>query len=90
MNKKIQEHRNYRKAYSKLPKKLKIQTIERIQIFLRDRQNEILNDHPLHGKMKNQRSFSVTGDYRIIYKEIEKEIIFLFLDIGKHGQDIYH
>ncbi len=59
---------------------------ERVALFLEDRQSPTLKDHKLSGKLNNHRSFSITGDYRVVYIEEEKEILFLFVDIGTHNQ----
>jgi addiction module RelE/StbE family toxin len=40
--------------------------------------------HRLKGKMKNYFSFSITSNYRVIYKQINKTII--LVDIGTHNQ----
>ena len=57
---------------------------ERINLFVRDRDNSILQDHQLKGKKLNLRSFSVKGDLRIIY--FEDENYYYFEDIGTHNQ----
>ena len=59
---------------------------ERVTLFLQDRTNINLHDHQLQGKMRQFRSFSVKGDCRVIYKETQKDLIFLFVDIGTHNQ----
>lgn len=56
----------------------------RLQLFVSDSRQALLNDHALHGDMEGYRSFSVTGDIRVIYK-IEGESI-TFYDIGTHNQ----
>ena len=87
---KIDFHRNYLKAYKKLRKSIQLQAEELIKLFIQDRKDPLLKDHPLHGRMKDKRAFSVTGDYRIVYEKLENdEVVFLFLDIGKHGSDVY-
>lgn len=58
---------------------------ERTTIFLLDRSNSILKDHKLQGKMAGLRSFSVTGDIRVIYIYISENEV-LFIDIGSHNQ----
>jgi len=88
-SKKIIEHKAYIKAFNKLPLQIQKRALEKIKLFKVDRLHSSLKDHPLIGNMQGRRSFSVTGDYRIIYKEEEQGIVFLFLNIGKHGQDIY-
>lgn len=43
-----------------------------------------LHDHALTGKLAGKRAFSMAGDIRIIYIELEDSIV--FLDIGTHNQ----
>jgi len=38
----------------------------------------------LHGEHKGFKSFNVTGDIRVIFKETKE--VFLFVDIGTHGE----
>ena len=84
---KIRRHKHFIKQYKKLPSKFQAATENRISLFIQNRKSPLLRDHPLSGDMKGQRSFSVTGDYRIIYEERQNgEIVFVFLDIGTHSQ----
>ncbi len=56
----------------------------KLSVFVSSRASRLLNDHPLLGKHKGCRAFSVTGDIRVIYEETEDSII--FLDVGTHNQ----
>lgn len=78
-------HKHFEKRYSKLPKKVKDAFKKRRNLFLEDTDNLILGVHTLHGEHRGYKSFNVTGDIRVIYKEIGREI-FLFADIGSHGE----
>jgi len=82
----IDFHRGYLKAYDKLPQKIQIQAERRIAQFIQNRKEAQLRDHALTGNLIGKRSFSVTGNYRIIYQEIEEEVVFLFIDIGTHAK----
>ena len=84
---KINYHRAFKKAFKKLPTKIQKKAMERTLLFLENRKSPLLKDHALIGNMSGQRSFSVTGDCRVIYQEEENgELTFLFLDIGAHTQ----
>jgi addiction module RelE/StbE family toxin len=61
----------------------KIET--RLNLFVIDTYNDVLNNHPLHGEYLGCRSINITGDIRLIYREIGENII-LLLDIGTHSQ----
>jgi len=62
--------------------------IERLQrhleLFSQGVRKEPINDHPLTGKLKGLRAFSVGGDVRVVYRETESHNE--FLDIGSHNQ----
>lgn len=75
--------KNYKKRFLHKPKqKEKIKT--RIDLFLKYRNNPLLNDHALVGTRSKERSFSIGGDIRIIYCELEDK--YVFIDIGTHNQ----
>lgn len=79
---------NFVKSYGKRiknDKKLKIQVGNRIDLFKNDRLNSILKDHQLKGGKIKYRSFSITGDIRVIYY-FQSENIAIFVDIGSHNQ----
>lgn len=61
---------------------------ERIELFQVDKSNPLLRDHGLKGTMYPMRSFSITGDLRIIYEEVEfqGDKLVIFIDIGTHNQ----
>lgn len=57
---------------------------ERLTLFMNSELDYPLHDHALVGKLAGMRAFSVTGDIRVIYIELEDSIV--FLDIGSHNQ----
>ena len=63
---------------------LKKQLRERTEIFVNNPTFPLLHNHALKGDKKGLRSFSVTGDIRIIYY-IQNNIAY-FVDIGSHNQ----
>lgn len=46
-----------------------------------------LHNHPLTGNLVGYRAFSVTGDYRVIFRLLDAETVKL-VDIGRH-QHVY-
>lgn len=56
----------------------------RYKTFVKDRKAALLNDHQLTGNMSGYRSFSITGDIRVVYREFDDG--FHFMDIGSHSQ----
>ena len=55
-----------------------------IELFSKSIRKEPINDHPLTGRLKGFRAFSVGGDVRVVYQETED--CYLLLDIGSHNQ----
>ena len=80
----------YSSSFLKSTKKLPLQILKSAEskekIFRENPLHHSLRLHQLHGKLKNQWSISITGNYRIIFERQENGDI-LFLSIGSH--DIY-
>lgn len=76
--------KNYKKRVSNNPK-LKKQFSERVKLFINDPNNPLLRDHNLVGAMTEYRSFSITGDIRLIYSD-ENDGSILLIDVGTHAQ----
>jgi addiction module RelE/StbE family toxin len=55
-----------------------------LELFSQGIRKEPINDHPLTGKLKGLRAFSVGGDVRVVYQETED--CYLLLDTGSHNQ----
>lgn len=86
-NKRIILSKDFRRNLAKrfgIGSKLEKTINERIEMFLHDRTNPILRDHHLLGRLAQYKSFSITGDIRIIY--MEEEDRYIFMDIGTHNQ----
>lgn len=85
---KVELHPNFKKSYKKRilnNPKLVAKTASRLRIFQQNPTSPILNDHQLKGSKNNFRSFSVTGDIRIVYQRVPENHVIL-LDIGTHNQ----
>ncbi|MFA6535929.1 MAG: type II toxin-antitoxin system RelE/ParE family toxin [Candidatus Paceibacterota bacterium] len=80
---KIYFHPRFAKSFSKLSTTLKARAIDREKIFRINPFNSSLDTHKLHGKLRNQWSFSVNRKCRIIFEFVDKNVI--FLDIGDHS-----
>lgn len=74
---------NYKRRFSQ---KIKIrnQIDARIKLFLNDPTNALLKDHKLTGVRKHLRSFSASGDIRVLYY-VAGDNVYL-LDVGTHNQ----
>ena len=79
-------HPRFQRSYSHIDKKLKAQSEIKVEIFKSDPFNKSLDTHYLHGKLKNQLSFSVNSRYRILFEFLgKKKREVVFLDIGDHN-----
>ncbi len=85
--KEIKFTKNFEKAFKKrisphsnLHKKF----TERLKSFEENPKNPTLHDHPLTGTKLGKRAFSITGDYRVVYRE--EVDYFVFYDVGTHNQ----
>jgi len=70
------------KNWSKLNPKTKKETVEKIDIFLKDPYSPTLKTHKLTGKLKDYWSFSVSYNLRVMFK-FGKNVV-EFIDIGSH------
>lgn len=82
---KFVKHRLFEKSFKKLPKELKIKFQEQLEIFSVCTTDKRLDNHALQGKYLGYRSIKLTGDYRIIFKEIDQGV-FLLVNVGTHSQ----
>lgn len=83
----IKRHKTFEKHFRTRiapHKNLLLQFEQAFRLFLTGKRGYPLNDHALTGSLAGKRAFSITGDVRVIYKELEDVII--FLDIGTHNQ----
>lgn len=84
---KVYYHKNFWKDYrQRVIKNVKLEAKfkQRLLLFLEDKNNPLLKDHILVGSKLGYRSFSVTGDCRVIYEETSEGI--LLHNIGSHNQ----
>ena len=80
----IQFHRNFKKAYKKLPVRVQKQCDARIVLFMEDEYHPVLRNHVLAGKYRDYRSIDITGDVRALYQQID-ETTALFVIVGTHS-----
>ncbi|OGD42226.1 hypothetical protein A2567_00095 [Candidatus Azambacteria bacterium RIFOXYD1_FULL_42_11] len=76
-------HPQFSRSFWRLPKDIRQKTKERVRIFKENPFHPLLDTHKLHGKLKEQWSFCVKGQYRIIFIFDDSDAI--FLDIGTHN-----
>ena len=78
----IYYHPRFKKSYKKLRADEQEKTRDRVEIFRDNPFDPRLDTHKLHGRLKDQWSFWITGKIRILFEFDNKDVI--FLDIGGH------
>lgn len=77
-------HRNFKKRFQKLKTSERLKLKDRLELFLIDTFNPVLNNHPLKGKYVGYRSINIGGDLRAIYKQAKDVAIFVAVDKHSH------
>lgn len=77
--------KNFQKQFKKLPKKMKRQAIERLQLLVVDPMEYRLHNHPLAGEWAGHRSIDITGNIRAIYERVDEHVA-RFVAIGSHSE----
>ncbi len=84
---KLVYHQRFKKRFKRSIESstsLKRRFQKRLELFLANSKDPILRDHVLTGDLEGYRSFSITGDIRVIYY-LDGDSIHLY-DIGTHNQ----
>ena len=81
----IYYHPQFRRSFLGLPDDVQKIVEGKVILFKNNPFDPILRTHKLHGKLRNHWSFSIKGQYRIIFIFEKNDAI--LLDIGVH--DIY-
>ena len=80
----IKFHKNFKKRFKKIPPKIQEQFYERLDLFLQDKFDKMLNNHSVDSAFPDCRSINVSGDYRAIFKDQKETVI--FITIGTHAE----
>jgi len=83
---KIKFSKKFSKQYDKLSEKIKKVFHDRLVVFMKNKNDPILNNHKLKGTLKGFSSINITGDYRAIFQELENGSLIFFLMIGTHSE----
>lgn len=73
------------RRFKKLPKVIKDKAKIREDIFKIDPFDPRLETHKLHGKQKEERSYSINRSYRISFIFLNRNKV-LYLNIGTHDE----
>lgn len=77
-------HRNFKKRYKTVPVKIRKQFEKRLELFLENVYEPLLNIHPLTGDRNGEWSMNVTGDWRAIYIIVDDHS-YMFIDLDTHS-----
>ena len=83
---KISYNATFVRQYNKLDESLQEEVLEKIELFKNKENHTSLKVHKLHGRLKENFSFSVNYKFRIVFIFEESDSVIL-LAIGDH--DIY-
>lgn len=75
---------HFARSLKKLPRSFKAEVNKQETTFRKNCFNPQLKTHKLKGKYKDLWSFSITYKHRIVFKFINKNIVY-FIDIGDHS-----
>ena len=78
--------KSFQKAYDRLAKNIQQRVDDTLTLFITDRTNPMLRDHPLKGKLKGFRSFSAAWDLRIVYQKEGDFVVVILINAGTHNQ----
>ena len=81
----IQFSKKFEKQLKKQPNKVRNTLYRRLDIFLIDKYDPILNNHALQGRYLGLYSINITGDVWALYYEKDDTLI-IFAFIGSHSQ----
>lgn len=81
---KVYYEKQFMKAFKKLLPKIKERFYERLDIFIRNKYDSTLDNHPVDRVYPGCRSIDITGDYRAVFFE-DGEVV-TFVAIGTHAQ----
>lgn len=72
------------KKAKKIPKSLQSIVIQETELFRENPTEKSLRVHALRGKLQGHFSFSLTSDYRILFRWKDAKTV-IFEDIGTHA-----
>ena len=70
--------------YKKSPADIQKSFDRRLEIFMTNPNDHILNNHPLRGKLAGCFTINITSDWRAVYLVEDEDVVFLAL--GTHSQ----
>lgn len=80
----VKFHKKFVKKLNKLSPKIQNIFYIKLEMFLKNKFDNSLNNHKLKGVYKYKRSIDILGDLRAIFEERDNKIIFVL--IGTHSE----
>jgi addiction module RelE/StbE family toxin len=77
--------KNFKKQFNKISHKTQISFQKKMEVFVKEPNHIVLNNHKLYGKYYGYRSINITGNYRVIFKVISSNTYYL-VAIGTHSR----
>ena len=81
----IKFSKTFVKQRNKAPKKIQQALNKKIEIFIENDRNPVLRIHKLNGVLKDYYSINITGDWRVVFRVINKNEIVIFLMFETHS-----
>ncbi len=82
---KISTTKKFDKQFKKQSQKIQREFGKRIELFLADNRNPMLNIHKLSGNLKDLWGFNVSGDIRVVFDSNYRNEV-LLVAIGSHSE----
>ncbi|OGZ63259.1 MAG: hypothetical protein A3C58_03380 [Candidatus Staskawiczbacteria bacterium RIFCSPHIGHO2_02_FULL_34_10] len=76
---KILTHKKFDKAFKKAPDSLRKNFAKQIELLKNSPTDKRLNNHVLSGKYLGCKSIDISGDWRVIYEQIDQVTIRLLV-----------
>ena len=73
----VARHPKFEKRLTRLSPSIRNTLADRLELFIAEPRHPLLNDHALSGERRGSRSINITGDWRLIYKPIDEDMILL-------------
>ncbi|MDB5265687.1 MAG: toxin of the YafQ-DinJ toxin-antitoxin system [Parcubacteria group bacterium] len=77
--------KRFEKQYAKLSVRTQDKITEKLNLFVKNQSDPVLENHMLKGKYKGYRSINITGDLRLIYEQTSPDSVWLLL-VGTHHE----
>jgi addiction module RelE/StbE family toxin len=81
----ILTHKKFDRAFKKIPVKIRVKFYQQVEVFQNNSTDKKLNNHALLGEYLGYRSIDISGDIRVIFKEVDINTV-RFINIGTHSQ----